>query len=36
MRILNLEQGRPDRLVARWLLLSGLENARRSGDREVN
>ena len=35
MRILNLEQGRPDRLAARRLLLSGLENARRSGDREV-
>lgn len=35
MRILNLEQGRPDRLTARRLLLSGLENARRSGDREV-
>lgn len=28
MRILNLEQGRPDRLTARRLLLSGLENAR--------
>ena len=35
MRILNLEQGRPDRLTARRLLLSGLENARASGHREV-
>ena len=34
MRILNLEQGRPDRLTARRLLLSG-RNRRRSGDREV-
>lgn len=35
MRILNLEQGRPDRLTARRLLLSGLENARASGHRKV-
>ena len=35
MRVLNLEQGRPDRLTARRLLLSGLENARASGHREV-
>ena len=35
MRILNLEQGRPDRLTARRLLLGGLEAARSSGYREV-
>lgn len=35
MRILNLEQGRPDRLTAHRLLISGLENARASGHREV-